>query len=98
MTPLIVALMIVALLTLVLVAMQIALRGPMPVARRRLFERIVMWGLCPALSALWFARAGFALFDGDMAWMLGGGSLGLMMIALALILFLKTPAADGTRT
>ena len=98
MTPLVVILIVVAVLTLGLVALQIALRGPMPAGRRRLFERVMIWGLCPSLAILWTARSGLAAIVGEWLWMAGALVLGLGFAGQGLILFRKPVMADGTRT
>ncbi len=98
MIPLTTLLIVVSALTLVVVVMQVMMRGAMPVARRRLFERVMMWGFYPVLAVFWGARGVFAAVEGDMLWALVSGLLALSMATQGVALFRKTPAADGTRT
>ena len=88
---------VVALLMLAVVAVQIMLRGPMPVARRLLLERAMMWFL-PVIAVCWLVRGAFAAIEGDMLWVAVSAVIVISMVGQGLILWRKTPAADGTRT
>lgn len=88
----------VAGLMLCVVVLQIMLRGPMPVARRLLFERVMMSGLLPVLAVCWLVRGVLATIEGEMLWTAVSAVLVFSMAGQALMLWRKTPAADGTRT
>ena len=88
---------VVAVLMLAVVVVQIMLRGPMPVGRRRLLERAMM-GLLPVVAVCWLVRGAFAAIEGDMLWTAVSAVIVVSMAGQGLILWRKTPAADGTRT
>ena len=89
---------VVAVLMLAVVVLQIIMRGAMPVARRLLLERVMMWALLPGLAVCWLVRGGLAAIDGNMLWTAVSAVIVVSMVGQGVILWRKTPAADGTRT
>ncbi|WGM31942.1 hypothetical protein [Brevundimonas sp. NIBR11] len=88
---------IVAVLMLAVVILQIMLRGPMPVGRRLLVERAMMW-LLATVAVCWLMRGAFAAVEGDMLWAPVSAVIVVSMIGQGLILWRKPTRADGTRT
>ena len=98
MIPLTALLIVVSALTLVVVVMQMMLHSSMPVARRLMFERVMMWGFRPVLAVLWGVCGVVKAIEGDILWALVSGLFALTMVVQAAAQFRKAPAADGTRT
>ena len=76
----------------------ILLSGAMSVARRRLMERAVIFGLFPAAAVLWAARGVQALAEQDWTWVFGSVAMILVSGASSVGMWRKSARPDGTRT
>ena len=98
MSPQTIVLIVLGVLSVGQVVLQIASIGPLPLARRRLIERVMMWATGPALVVLSGMNGVMAASAGNTSLALMSGALVFLWAGQAATLYTRRPTSDGTRT